>query len=221
MTNLRQAAEQALEALQRSLPFHETVDRLEAHNKAITALRDALAEAKARRTEFSEETKKNMAFVDAYFDKFGGMAEPEQEQEPVLLECVTCGTVYADGVPPKVPEQKPFGYLWPTGRHPEFRFTQQKRDGVDGMPVYASPAPTAEDIAQDWNLLQETQSALRDAWAILKKLKEVQDAARKLVELVPDLAADTDGTAFTEWCALVTAIDDAETLLCEFGESHE
>jgi hypothetical protein len=88
-------------------------------------------------------------------------------------------------------------------------------------PLYASPATTAEDIAQDWDLLQETQSALRDAWAILKKLKTVQDAARNLVESDPDSAADTEGDAFAVWCALVTAIDDADTLLCEFGESHE
>jgi hypothetical protein len=40
---------------------------------------------------------------------------------------------------PAEPVQEPFGYLWPTGRHPEFRFTQQKRDGVDGMPLYTSP----------------------------------------------------------------------------------
>jgi len=37
------------------------------------------------------------------------------------------------------PVQEPFGYLWPTGMHPEFRFTQQKRDGVDGMPLYTAP----------------------------------------------------------------------------------
>lgn len=37
------------------------------------------------------------------------------------------------------PAQEPFGYLWPTGRHPEFRFTQQKRDGVDGTPIYTAP----------------------------------------------------------------------------------
>jgi hypothetical protein len=36
---------------------------------------------------------------------------------------------------------EPFGYLWPTGMHPEFRFYQQKRDGVDGMPLYAAPQP--------------------------------------------------------------------------------
>jgi hypothetical protein len=36
-------------------------------------------------------------------------------------------------------KQEPFGYLWPTGMHPEFRYFQQKRDDVDGTPVYTSP----------------------------------------------------------------------------------
>lgn len=46
------------------------------------------------------------------------------------------------------PVQEPFGYLWPTGRHPEFRFTQQKRDGADGMPLYtAPPQQQAEPVA--------------------------------------------------------------------------
>jgi hypothetical protein len=74
---------------------------------------------------------------------------------------------------------------------------------------------------QDWDLLAETQAALRDAWAILKKLKAVQDAARELVESDPDSAADTEGEAFAAWCALVAAIDDADTLLIEFGESRD
>lgn len=89
------------------------------------------------------------------------------------------------------------------------------------QPLYATAQPTAEDIAQDWDLLKETQTALRDAWAILKKLRAVQDAARELVESDPDSAADTEGEAFAAWCALVAAIDDADTLLCEFGESRE
>jgi hypothetical protein len=89
------------------------------------------------------------------------------------------------------------------------------------QPLYATTQPTAEDIAQEWDLLKETQAALRDAWVILKKLKAVQDAARELVESDPDSAADTEGEAFAAWCALVAAIDDADTLLCEFGESHE
>ena len=123
MNNLKQAAEQALKALESGLAFDK-------NSEVLQNLRAALAEAKARRTEFSEETKKNMAFVDAYFDKFDGMAE--LEQEPVLLECVTCGTVYADGVP---------------------------------------PAPTAEDIAQDWDLLKATQESLREHMAEIHRLR--------------------------------------------------
>ncbi len=76
-----------------------------------------------------------------------------------------------------------------------------------------------ENIVQDWDLLKETQEALRAAWAIIKKLRAVQDAARELIESDPESAADAEGEAFTAWCALVAAIDDADTLLCEFGES--
>lgn len=71
------------------------------------------------------------------------------------------------------------------------------------------------------DLLQETQAALRDAWAILKKLKAVQDAARALIDSDPDSAADPKGDAFAAWCALVAAIDNADALLCELGESLE
>jgi hypothetical protein len=76
-------------------------------------------------------------------------------------------------------------------------------------------------LRRDWDLLKETQAALRDAWAILKKLKAVQDAARELVEYDPDSAAYTEGAALAAWCALVAAIDDADTLLCEFGERRK
>jgi hypothetical protein len=82
-------------------------------------------------------------------------------------------------------------------------------------------AKRAEPVAYEWDLLSETQAALRDSWALLKKLKVVQDAARALVDSDPDSAADTEGEAFAAWCALVAAIDDADTLLCEFGESNE
>jgi hypothetical protein len=62
MTNLRQAAQQALEALEHSLPFHETVERLEAHNKAITALRAALSEeALQRLTDVQQEMEDSLA----------------------------------------------------------------------------------------------------------------------------------------------------------------
>ena len=52
--------------------------------------------------------------------------------------------VFAALAEPAEPVQEPFGYLWPTGRHPEFRFTQQKRDGVDGMPLYTAPPQRKE-----------------------------------------------------------------------------
>ena len=38
-------------------------------------------------------------------------AQPKQQAEPVLLECVTCGTVYAEGVPPQVPVRGPVAYM--------------------------------------------------------------------------------------------------------------
>ena len=69
MTDLRQAAQQALEALQYASTGNR---RPEIIGPAITALKAAL----------------------------------EQQAETVLLECVTCGTVYADGVPPQVPVQQ-------------------------------------------------------------------------------------------------------------------
>jgi hypothetical protein len=61
------------------------------------------------------------------------------------------------------PVQEPFGYLWPTGMHPEFRFTQQKRDGVDGMPLYTAPPQrlplTEEEIDKIFKHLCNTVGA--------------------------------------------------------------
>jgi hypothetical protein len=49
------------------------------------------------------------------------------------------------------PVQEPFGYIWPTGRHPEFRYTQQMRDGVAGMPLYTHPP------RREWRSLSEEE----------------------------------------------------------------
>lgn len=38
------------------------------------------------------------------------IALAELEQEPMRLQCITCGTVYADGVPPQVHEQEPVAW---------------------------------------------------------------------------------------------------------------
>ncbi|CAB4141090.1 hypothetical protein UFOVP412_1, partial [uncultured Caudovirales phage] len=92
------------------------------------------------------------------------------------------------------PVQEPFGYLWPTGMHPEFRFTQQQRDGVDGMPVYVSPAPTAEDIAQDWDLLKATQESLREHMAEIQRLRAA--LAEPVQEPVARLSTDCIGERY-------------------------
>ncbi len=76
--NLRQAAQQALEALENDAMQRTYAGGVRIANAAI-ALRAALA---------------------------------EPEQEPVRLQCTTCGTVYADGVPPQVPERKPQTTHW-------------------------------------------------------------------------------------------------------------
>jgi hypothetical protein len=151
----------------------------------------------------------------------------QTEQEPVAhtdWEAVAADQAMTIALMQAEPVQEPVAWM-----HKETGLLRREISRPKGAdwdtnywePLYATAQPTAEDIAQDWDLLKETQAALRDAWAILKKLKAVQDAARELVESDPDSAADTEGEAFAAWCALVAAIDDADTLLCEFGESHE
>ena len=84
----KEAMKLALEALE---GFYEYgYDRQECFEH-ITAIKEALAEHAMRETQ-----------------RLG----QEIEQEPVRLQCVTCGTVYADGVPPQVtqPEQEPVAY---------------------------------------------------------------------------------------------------------------
>ena len=182
MTTLREAAQQALEAMDKATRFMSDSDYVKL-NQAITALRAALP-----------CTYKCEAWPECACASLA-----QEEQEPVAWMHKETGLLRREISRPK-------GADW---------------DANYWQPLYATAQPTAEDIAQDWDLLKETQSALRDAWAILKKLKAVQDAARELVESDPDSAADTEGEAFAAWCALVAAIDDAETLLCEFGESRE
>jgi hypothetical protein len=57
-----------------------------------------------------------------------------QKQESVRLQCVTCGTIYADGVPPQVAQPKQKLWLW--------------KNFVDGRPEYwafDNPYPTNLD----------------------------------------------------------------------------
>ncbi len=89
-------------------------------------------------------------------------------------------------------KQEPFGYLWPTERHPEFRFTQQLRDGVEGTPVYTAPQPQEEHHAKDCALLQIPS---RDCDC-------VPTTQREWVDLTPTDIADALGPCpkyFSEW----------------------
>jgi uncharacterized coiled-coil protein SlyX len=160
--------------------------------ETITTLRTAIAEAETQGPRIDYRAE---CWPESPHHKPKQQPEAAEKQEPVVQDAQEKCRI--DDVPAK-------GGLLPT------------------LPAaQRQPLTNAEDIAQDWDLLKETQAALRDAWAILKKLKAVQDAARELVESDPDSAADTEGEAFAAWCALVDAIDDADTLLCEFGESRE
>jgi HPt (histidine-containing phosphotransfer) domain-containing protein len=82
------------------------------------------------------------------------------------------------------PEQEPFGYIWPTGRHPEFRYTQQMRDGVAGMPLYTHPPETepAFDALVAISLLTHLGGEVAD-------YEDVVEAVRRVHALNGELGA--------------------------------
>jgi hypothetical protein len=47
-------------------------------------------------------------------------------------------------------EQKPFGYIWPTGRHPEFRYTQ----------LFTAPP------RREWRSLSEEEREQATGWSV-------------------------------------------------------
>ena len=103
MTDLRQAAQQALEAL------IDAANVLSApmFADAITALKAALEQQQAEPPPEWPLIKNILAVFGLDAISFVAKWQAAQQQaEPVLLECVTCGTVYADGVPPQVPVQE-------------------------------------------------------------------------------------------------------------------
>ena len=145
MTDLRQAAQQALEALENSSPDQYPEDAGVFYD-AITALRTALEQQaepvshaviagalfdfmgwlttrKERLVLSSTDNASPAVESITEFAKMRGLSLddakvqdwnillPQQQAEPVLLECVTCGTVYADGVPPQVPVRGPVAYM--------------------------------------------------------------------------------------------------------------
>jgi len=87
------------------------------------------------------------------------------------------------------PEQEPFGYIWPTGRHPEFRFTQQMLDGAAGMPLYNHPPRREWQRLREWRGLTEEEKRecaqamdaepLTEGWPELVKFARAIEAALK------------------------------------------
>ena len=116
MTDLRTAAQQALEALE----------------GVITDLRAAKA-----------ESERDWSLLEATQESLREHMAEVQRLRAALAQPATIAEWWAAK---QAASGEPFGYLWPTGMHPEFRFYQQKRDGVDGMPLYATaqPAPAPE-----------------------------------------------------------------------------
>ena len=137
--------ELALETI--ALVLEDLKKTQEKQQATITAIEKALAEHAMRQTQ-----------------RLG----QEIEQEPVRLQCVTCGTVYADGVPPQVtqPEQEPVSHPVIAGALFDFMgwLTSRKERIVLSSADEASPAVDAiRDFAkmrglslddakvQDWN----------------------------------------------------------------------
>jgi hypothetical protein len=75
----------------------------------------------------------------------------ETEQESVRLQCTTCGTVYADGLPPQVaqPEQEPVAWIHDGGKGELWWHRSSKFDeegtligyNPDDVPLYTAPQP--------------------------------------------------------------------------------
>ena len=103
----------------------------------------------------------------------------ETEQESVRLQCTTCGTVYADGVPPQVAQQEQEPVAWfstsPDGKLAN-KFACKPTEGNWVEPLYTAPPK------RKWvGLTLEEREHLRDQYessasgfisAIEAKLKE-------------------------------------------------
>ena len=94
------------------------------------------------------------------------------------------------------PEQGPIGYLWPTGMHPEFRYTKQKRDGVDGTPVYTAP-PAAQPEHGDIRALKYRIHELEGEVIGYKRMIE-ESALKKLADLGQEIEQEPVGEVLNE-----------------------
>ena len=176
------AMQQALEALE--MAVSETLDYIQKNHlcgaennhwivqskKAITALREALAKPKkpeecakgcpplqvcdyCQKAEQADEIdwiETNKALAKEIIEM-----KKQAEQEQIRLQCTTCGTVYANGVPPQVKqaEQEP-DYFGLTHDHTWLSIDKKQYDKLkpEGrMVCYASPIRT-KDLTDDEKL---------------------------------------------------------------------
>jgi hypothetical protein len=114
MNPLREAAQQALEALEKT-HTQPGCEQWQAERKASVALRAALAQEESG-------PEPNVAQLSAILDGLGIMYDARQSAREFLRVWIRDWTVHKIALAQQ--EQKPFGYIWPTGRHPEFRYTQ-------------------------------------------------------------------------------------------------
>ncbi len=85
--------------------------------------------------------------------------EQAERQQALDKKAENARELGLDYEPVQAEKQQPFGYLWPTGRHPEFRFTQQLRDGVEGTPVDTTPLNPLDSIKSSKTLDAQPQQA--------------------------------------------------------------
>ena len=90
------------------------------------------------------------------------------QQEPVRLQCTTCGTVYADGVPPQVAQQEPVAWMCSDESlvHKGYSRFSRTCEGDWNIPVYTNPQAHQElDLTAAYmNGLYDGRKAVERKW---------------------------------------------------------
>jgi hypothetical protein len=100
------------------------------HDKMLAAI-DALFSAS---DAVEEEVAENLLL-----DVRDEIRKQPAQQEPVRLQCTTCGTVYADGVPPQVAQQEPVAIVTSESGNPDVVMSWWHEPPLPvGTPLYTS-----------------------------------------------------------------------------------
>ncbi len=221
MTTLIEAARQALEALETCMyPQQKQI-------QALTSLRQAIEQAEEKNCKNCVIDKpciakgKDMQICGAFVPKYKDCgsspheshwgassvtkpeyvaAQKEKTQRVLDKMAENARELGLDYEPVQAEKQAPFGYLWPTGRHPEFRFTQQLRDGVEGTPVYT---------------LQPQREPPDDGFTqALIERDEYHAIADELAEIIAHITGEDIGEHTSANFPWRNALDAAENWLC-------